>query len=325
MNRIDLQKIKDSLIETEFPQYVIVEPTNHCNLKCIMCPHDVMPREKGFMDFELFQKIVDEIAEKSPKTKLWPAVMGEPLIAGDRLKRMISYAVERGVDVVLNTNGTLLSDEWIDYITHSGIKEVILGIDGFTKETYEKIRVNGNHERMQQFLIKLIKSCRDVDEAPSVILQYIVMKENEHEVEDFKDYWLKQGAVVKVRLKQGWGDHISNELPYHHEDRSFPCPWLIRNLIVLWDGTVCQCDADCCEARAQVGNLRDSSIQEIWLGELKQRRMRHWQGDFSNALCLRCDDWQVGLSEFFYPEDYNKGTIPMRDKANAQFEVQRRK
>ena len=325
MVAIDLQRIKDSLIETEFPQYVIVEPTNYCNLKCIMCPHEVMPRVKGFMDFELFKKIVDEITLKSPKSKLWPAVLGESLIAGDRFKKMVDYAVGKQVDIVLNTNGTLLNDDWIDYITFSGIKEVILGIDGLTKETYEKVRVNGQHERMRQSLIKLIKSCHDVDGAPSVILQYIVMQENEHEVEDFKTYWLKQGAIVKVRLKQGWGDHISNELPYSHKDRAFPSPWLIRNFLVLWDGTVCQCDADCCEARAQVGNLRDSSIQELWLGELKQRRMRHWQGDFSDALCLTCDDWQVGLSEFYYPDGYKKATMPMRDKANAQFGAQPQK
>ena len=176
MNKIDLQKIKDSLVETEFPQYVILEPTNYCNLKCIMCPHDVMPRAKGFMDFELFKRIVDEIVLKSPKSKLWPAVLGESLIGGDRFKRMVDYAVSRQVDIVLNTNGTLLNDDWVSYFSTCGIKEIILGVDGFSKETYEKIRVKGSYENLHAKILKLVKACQDTAGAPNVSFRSLPWK-----------------------------------------------------------------------------------------------------------------------------------------------------
>jgi len=323
MNKIDLQKIKDSLVETEFPQYVILEPTNYCNLKCIMCPHDVMPRAKGFMDFELFKRIVDEIVLKSPKSKLWPAVLGESLIGGDRFKRMVDYAVSRQVDIVLNTNGTLLNDDWVSYFSTCGIKEIILGVDGFSKETYEKIRVKGSYENLHAKILKLVKACQDTAGAPNVILQIIAMEENRHEIEDYKNYWTSQGAIVKIRSKLGWGNHISTDLPFGEKDRVFPCPWIIRTILILWDGTVCQCNADVTEASFPVGDVNKQSIEEIWMGELKKHRDRHWKGDFAYAPCQKCDDWKIGLSEFHYPKGYKKETTPVRDKANEQFKEQK--
>ena len=42
-------------------QWLMVEPTNHCNLKCVMCPQaGKLKRPKGYMAFSLFEKILDE-------------------------------------------------------------------------------------------------------------------------------------------------------------------------------------------------------------------------------------------------------------------------
>jgi sulfatase maturation enzyme AslB (radical SAM superfamily) len=38
-----------------FPKYLVIEPTNRCNLNCIMCPRGEMTRSQGFMDFELLK------------------------------------------------------------------------------------------------------------------------------------------------------------------------------------------------------------------------------------------------------------------------------
>ena len=46
----------------KFPLRVLIETTNFCNAHCSMCPHDDMTRSKGFMEMQLFKKIVDECA-----------------------------------------------------------------------------------------------------------------------------------------------------------------------------------------------------------------------------------------------------------------------
>jgi sulfatase maturation enzyme AslB (radical SAM superfamily) len=61
-----------------------------------MCPIVKLQRPRGEMSFEIFQKVVDEIARENPATGLWFAFMGEPLLLGDRLIRMIEYAKQQG-------------------------------------------------------------------------------------------------------------------------------------------------------------------------------------------------------------------------------------
>jgi MoaA/NifB/PqqE/SkfB family radical SAM enzyme len=43
---------------------IIIEPTNHCNLKCAFCPvNRGMKRQKGIMSLENFKAIVDEVKD----------------------------------------------------------------------------------------------------------------------------------------------------------------------------------------------------------------------------------------------------------------------
>ena len=62
-----------------------------------------------------------------------------------------------------------------------------------------------------------------------------------------------------------------------------------------------QCDGDY-EGNFPVGNVSDSTIQELWNGSLKERRERHRNNDFSFGTCRNCSDWACGISEWHYPE-----------------------
>ena len=48
---------------------MMIEPTDVCNLKCPLCPsgNGKLKRAKGFMDFSLFKKIIDEIITTNEK------------------------------------------------------------------------------------------------------------------------------------------------------------------------------------------------------------------------------------------------------------------
>ena len=151
LTKVDLEGLKHQasmLVELDFPRQVIVEPVNWCNLDCIMCPSSDLTRKRGMMEFDLFAKICDEIAAENPDTKLWPAIMGEPLLAGKRLIEMLAYAAKKQVGIYLNTNAMLLTNSSINKIQEYGVKEVIVGIDAFTAQTYDKIRREGDFERV---------------------------------------------------------------------------------------------------------------------------------------------------------------------------------
>ena len=46
---------------TPFPQYVFVAISNICNLNCVMCRPNQNSAKKGFMDFGLYCKVMDEL------------------------------------------------------------------------------------------------------------------------------------------------------------------------------------------------------------------------------------------------------------------------
>ena len=299
----DIEIQYKTLKEIDFPPQVMVELICGCNLRCVMCPigNDKITRESGIMEFKLFQKIVDEIALEKNNTKLWTAVMGEPFLLGKRLFEYLQYAQLKNIPVFLNTNAVLIDKTSIEMIHQLGVKQVIVGIDAFTEETYNKIRRGGNFKRVVDNIKYMIEQFKDKE--TEIILQYIVMDENEDEIEDFKTYWLNEGATIKLRLKQGWGNLVGSALlTKKQEERNMPCPWLMRNLEILWNGNVCQCDGDM-DGQYICGNVNEQSIKEIWQGEMKKRREKHYRGQFDFEPCNSCNDWQIPLSKFYYPDD----------------------
>lgn len=306
MLKPNIDAVITTLKETPFPQDIIVEASGYCNLRCIMCPYPNLERPKGEMSFELFAKLVDEIARENPSSRLWLAIMGEPLLLRDRVVDMIAYAKRRGLaEVILNTNGVLLTADLAAKLIEAGLDRIILSVDAMTRATYEKIRVGGDFEKVlanvDAFLA--IRSERGALK-PELVAQFIVMDENEHETESFKEYWLAKGVIVKIRPKLGWGASVKAanlEVVREGTERNFACSWLTRTVSIHWDGTFAQCDADT-EGLHSPGDLRTQTIKEVWDGELARRRQLHWALDFDFEPCRDCNDWLAGRSYFFHPE-----------------------
>lgn len=308
MKKSNLEAVKKSLKDNPFPIDIVVETISYCNLRCIMCPQPTLVRERGEMEVDVFNKIADEIARESPSSNLWLALMGEALLVGDKLAKMIRYAKDKGIqNIHLNTNARFMDGEMAEKLIASGVDEIIVGMDAFTKETYDRIRVSGDFNETVKNVEYLLKIRQERNlEKPVLIMQFIVMDENEHEEEPFKEYWLSRAAVVKIRPKLGWGVGVeAKNLNLPDSERNFPCPWLNRTVSIHWSGKLAQCDADF-EGIYSPGDIRTQTIKEVWTGELAQRRARHWKGDFSHDLCKNCKDWQAGRSEFYYPETYKE-------------------
>ena len=114
------------------------------------------------MDRNLHDKIVIELGKHSPDTEIWPTFYGEALGMGDEIWDRIDFAAEAGCrNLVLNSNATLLRRKnHIDRILRSPLKRFILSLDGFSKETYEKIRYLGKCEESYGGTEDLLKERR---------------------------------------------------------------------------------------------------------------------------------------------------------------------
>src|SRR3989338_638051 len=127
------------------PLRLWVEPTSFCNLKCPMCTSKDVPEEKiGYMDWDLYKKIIDEAKDFVYDINLF---MGGESLFHKRLPEMIAYAKANGIRTRLSTNATVLTKDKREALLDAGLDFIIFSFDGYEKEVYEKIRVNANFEK----------------------------------------------------------------------------------------------------------------------------------------------------------------------------------
>src|SRR5436190_2235415 len=179
-----LAKIAQTLRPLSFPTRFAVEVSAECNLACAMCHHPSMRRPKGRMPFELWKKCADQVAFISPDTQCWFSFCGEPLLEPELLLKMIAYGRKVGLQSLnINTNGMLLTPSLAGPILDSGISQIVFGIDGLSRETYEKVRVRGRRAVVYSNVEHFLAERQTRSEGPEVQVQFIEMDENENELE----------------------------------------------------------------------------------------------------------------------------------------------
>jgi MoaA/NifB/PqqE/SkfB family radical SAM enzyme len=106
-------------------------------LLCETCPRTFFKREP------LKSLTLDEfiaVAEQFPQMqRALLHGIGEPLLNRE-LPQIIRYLKGREVEVIINSNGTLLSPSLQENLIHNGLDEYRCSIDGATDETYARIR-----------------------------------------------------------------------------------------------------------------------------------------------------------------------------------------
>jgi len=289
----------------DFPKVVLLDTVSHCNLRCSMCVHGEMTRKKGVMPWDLFTKIVDEIAREKKDARVWMVFFGEPFIlkgTKPSIFEMISYAKSQGLtDVVLNSNANLLDEEASEKLIASGLDAIYFGIDAHTPETYAKVRVGGNYERAVNNIKTLLRLQKEKNAPkPLVHVQFVEMDVNQHEKEEFIKFWNEQGAIVKIRPKVSWAGLIdAPNLVLSNEER-WPCYWAMQSMSITDAGKAVTCAVDL-DARFIAGDVNSQTLKEIWNGKLKELRELHLSKQFGDlpAICRDCRDWQSARADYY--------------------------
>ncbi len=306
-------KIKPRIIEEEnnhFPQSVLIDNISYCNLRCSMCPHSEMKRPKGKMDWELYRKIIDEIANTQPSTRVWITFFGEGLMLED-LPDRIRYAKEKGLtDIVLNTNGTLLNHENSVKLIQAGLDGLYVGVDAFKEETYQKIRIGGNLNKTVQGVLAY-KAALEVygNNKQAIFVQFVEMDSNVEEVEEFVEFWNSTGITVKIRPMVSWAGKVKANNLIECEER-LPCNWAMNSFSIADDGRVCLCAVDLnCEEPC--GDIKQNTIKELWDTTFAQIRGNHLNGRFDLLpnMCQNCSDWQSSYANYVDNLSYKKENL----------------
>ncbi len=299
------------------PDRMYLESTNACNLRCIMCPTGLgkQERPRGFMDYDLFTRIVDEMAPRVSTTTLH--IWGEPLLH-PRIVDMIAYCRAHGLHSEISTNATLLTPEMGRDILKAGLGAIYLCLDGATPETYEKVRRRADYEETRTNIETFLEERRRLGFArPEVKLQIIEIAPTRDEIAEFRRQWSARGVDrINVKAFDSWGDQLGEVSELRPEEhplpaRRYPCPNLWYHVHIYWDGTLVCCDRDF-NAAYPLGNVA-GGVMKAWRGERMARlRHKHVCGDLADVpSCSGCVEWAWWQPTLFTAQ----GNAPMPKKA----------
>lgn len=284
-----------------------IEPTNHCNLKCPECPSGLgaLTRPLGLLKSEDFKKLVDEISKTGFYIQLF--FQGEPYI-NKNLPEMISYAQSKKVYVSISTNGHFVNAKNVDQVLDNAPDKLIFSVDGLDEESYQKYRIGGTFEQADSGLRALIN--RKIERGlkkPFVEFQFIVMKQNEHQLDEVKKY-CKEVGVDKLVFKTMQISSYENALKflptnkkfrrYVLNDQSFRikneiknhCFALWRTSVITWDGRVVPCCFDK-DAENEIGLVNGKSFSEIWRSaKYYNFRKKILDDRKSESMCTNCTE-----------------------------------
>ena len=169
-------------VATAKPRVVFIEVTNRCNLLCETCPRTFFTREPlKTLSFDEFVSIANHFPE------MRRAVLhgiGEPLLNRE-LPRMIRYLRDRDVEVLFNSNGTLLTPRWQEGLVRSGLDEFRCSIDGATAATYARMRGADVLHKIKEGLTGLVQAKTRLEaDAPRISIWCVATTENLKELPD---------------------------------------------------------------------------------------------------------------------------------------------
>lgn len=278
------------------PFYLYMEITNACNLRCVHCPQKMMTRPVGFMDFDEYKKIIDEVAGKIPWISLYR--QGEPLMH-PRFLDMLKYAKDKGIKVDIFTNAMFLDKEKAEAIIDIGIDMISFTGRG-DKESYEELMLRANFDKMVKNVGYFLKY-RKKKKAKNITVHAVFVEYPDTPKQQLDLFY----KLFKNKLKVDYA--YTNKLVYFpgnfdsgKKPAGFPKEPINHNVCIYpwqlvgisWNGNVAPCVFDGHD-RVTVGNAFKEGFFNIWNGE-KMRAFRSAlvKRDFSfepeYPLCSAC-------------------------------------
>ena len=274
--------------EKNFPAEIHIEPTNHCNKACYMCPmkdrykRDIFPM--GYMDFDLYKGLIDEAsAIHGNKLTVNLHKDGEPLMH-PRIGDMAKYAKDKGAFVHFATNGLLLRKKK---------KEIVnSGMDLLTLSTIDDSVVNIVKDFMEYkrdkppFLqVKLF----DSSGAHEKKRLGRMVKAGQPELRWASSYdplskW-KASRVDGYYIFAGW--HKWTDASEFNKKAA--CTKILYSMAITWEGILNSC---CLDYRRdmKLGQFPKNTIKEGWDRLQKVHRNQH-KGIWIKP-CTTCDYYQ---------------------------------
>jgi len=308
-----LSGIQNKAIQWGMPFNISIEPTTDCNLACPECPSGLksFSRPIGKMDVSFFNDFLDQSAHVL--IYLYFYFQGEPYLHPKFLE-MVKMAKKKNIYTVTSTNAHFLTERKAIETVKSGLDRILVSVDGTTQEVYENYRKKGSLEKVKKGIENLVQAKKVLNsKTPHIILQFLVVKPNEHQIDEIKQLGKKLG-VDKVAIKtaqiydfENGSDLIPTINKYSRYKKLNNGKFEIKNQmknqcwklwhsnVITWNGTVTPCCFDK-DAQYSMGSLNTEKLDDIWKNKPYQKFRKQILSDRKSIdICKNCSE---GLKVF---------------------------
>ena len=250
-----------------FPKIIEIQFQNLCNSDCIICPYKDMHYTPCVMDDKMFLEFINQIKDENVEWII-PYLHNEPFIDKDYLNklRIIKKYCPKS-EIEISTNVSLLTKETITELKELSITELRLSVFGFYEKTYKHFMPKLNHKKVFENLEHIANTFKD----SSTVVSVIMIDNGEISNEEFE--MMAKYCKDKGFCFNRWGfldraknvsnyknNFFDNKVNFCEQNRPF------ERMHILANGDVIFCCQDW-KHNFVVGNLKNSTIKEIWHGD----------------------------------------------------------
>ena len=289
--RAEIERKLHRIVCKSNPYLLIIDPCNFCNLRCPLCPTGLndLGRPQSMLSLAHFKKYFDPLAEN-----LFEAYMhnwGESML-NKEVFSMIRHAQDSNVGTNLSSNFVRVTSDDMDRLLDSGLEYLVISLDGTSPDTYSQYRINGDYDKVIENLTTFIqrRNARK-QKTPVIEWQFIVMKQNEHQIAEAEVLAKKIGVDLlrfipvgmpyefknrKETADKWYPSSVQGRVESDHSEQQFgqankpsPCFYLYRSMVVNADGGVSPCCVVYRKNRdfADLSTMDTIAINTVWNNE----------------------------------------------------------
>lgn len=122
------------------PMMGTIELTPVCNLNCKMCyirqNQDEVLVQGGLKSIDFWEDVIDQAIEEG---MLFCLLTGGEIFTYPGFRTLYTKMKQKGIHIVLNTNGTMLDRDTIEWLAKEPPRRLNISLYGATPETYERL------------------------------------------------------------------------------------------------------------------------------------------------------------------------------------------
>ncbi len=303
-----------------YPSSIMLEVTNHCNLKCITCPREYQYGEemaKGFMDIRQLRRVVDEVYPYVDSIGL--TGLGETLMY-KQLEEAVDYirAKSEGIITFISINAHLPRCVEIASRLADKLDTIQISMDG-VGDIYEQVRLRSTYNVFLENTRAIAAAARG--KRAEVMFNFVAVKENYHTMAEvvraahelgvgyvnitpfnvasvtahdvsYYDFFLteafKKELVRAVNTSKELGDVELTVWDFRSAPGFQKChlPW--SHFYISWDGYMTPCCAKPFPKELNFGNVFEEGLMTC-LNKPEYRQFRQlWYENKTPEFCSKC-------------------------------------